>query len=140
MAKKTGHKTEFSIDTVKIAYVRSIKPSSKTRDTVDVTDLDSAIEELIDEDVIKMGPVDVSVYWHPGETNGAIAETLFDEEAQEDRVGVFEIRYPKFTPVVTDTFSGVIVAIEPEEIAMKNAIGRKITIQPTTVITRATEA
>lgn len=140
MAKKTAHKSEFHLGATKLGNVRTIKPSTKSRPVVDVTDMDSTIEEMIDEDIITMGTVEVAFFFQPGDTQAELIDDLFDAAAAADREETFKIIYKNFATDITDTFDGFITQIEVDELAPKSAVGRKITIQPTTNITRTVAA
>lgn len=133
--KRTGHKSELSLDGTKLVFVKSITPPSKSRGKIDLTDLDDEIMIYTDEDVPEIGEVELEVYWHPNDTNAELLDTLFDQDDPDDRIGEWVITYTKHA--VTDSFSGFIVKVEPSALESKAHVGRKVTIQPTTTITRA---
>lgn len=138
--KRTGHKTLINVDATDLGFVKSIKPAGKSRGKVEVTDVDSEIVDYIDEDVYEMGEIEVDFYHHPGQGTEAVLSAIFDDEDPDAREVEVIIKYRKFNPYVVDTFNARILSISPEAAESKTALMSKATLQPTTKITRTTEA
>ena len=113
-----------------VGLTRSITPPPRSRALVDGTALedDLAVNEAGIEEASELS---FTQFWHPGDTNHEIMDTLFGSKAKVD----WQIVYPFATPV-TDEFEGFVSALAPEQIEPGNIISRQVTVQRTGAITR----
>lgn len=134
--KKLGHKAVFKLNGTAIGAVKKFKPPELKREKVNVTTLDDNIEDYLDSEPIDMGEFSLEVYWQPNEAGNEAFETLIKNATAASRVATFVIEYP-FTPAITDTFSGRILTLSPNDIVSKEGISRTITGVLTSTIVRA---
>jgi hypothetical protein len=105
-------------------------PPPRNRVRVDVTALDDtlATDEMGIED---KSDFVFTQYWHPGDTNHQIVDTLFGSKAEV----LWQVVYP-FTVAVTDQFNGKVAGLVPSQITTNGTIQRQVTIHRTGAITR----
>jgi hypothetical protein len=138
--KRLGHGTKFKLGATYLGLLRSITPPSQTREAVDVTVLDDALEDFLDSDPPNQGELKVVLGWEPGDTNSELLDTLFKAASVSAREGSFTIEYPFATPSVKDVFSGRITTLAPAQIQSKELITREVTIRLTSSVVRTVTA
>jgi hypothetical protein len=134
IVKRLGKGTQVKLGTTVLGCLMEIEPPAKERESVDVTCLDDTVEDYLDSDPPKAGILKFKVAWQPGETNGQLLDTLFDDADMADRVGAFSIVWTQYANAVTWAFSGRILKMTPEKIDRKSMVSRTIEVQLTTAI------
>jgi hypothetical protein len=111
-----------------VGMTRNIMPPGRTRAKIDGTVLtdvlstnESGIEEHSEFKFLQL--------WDPNETEDEKIDTLFGN----GNVADWKVTYPN---TVTDVFSGWVSEIAPETIEIAGLLGREVTVQRTTAITR----
>lgn len=111
-----------------------ITPPGRTREDVDATVLADTLE-VPEPGIEAKSEFEFTQVWHPGDTNHEILDTLFASEAKVD----WRVVYPTSVGK-RDTFEGYVKQLGPEQIDTKSAIKRKVVVQRTGAITRATDS
>lgn len=108
---------------VRVAEVVSIQPPGQTRDTIDVTHLDSddAVKEFIGS-LTEGGEASITINFVPEE-----AETLQTAFTADGGAGEFRILFPKKTHAMT--FAGIVTAYEPGEIVVDDKLTATFTVK-----------
>lgn len=110
----------------------SIDPPKRSREKVDGTALADTLSTY-ELGIEEHSTFEFMQFWHPGDTNHQVVDTLFDNNTEAD----FQIIYP-FENLVTDEFSGKVSGIAPETVAKNGVISRKVTVERTSAIARTT--
>ena len=134
--KRLGKGTQVKLGATVLGCLMELEPPGKEREGVDVTCLDDTIEDTLDSDPPKAGTLKFKVAWQPGETNGQLLDTLFDDPDIDDRVGAWSIVWTQYTQAVTWAFSGRIMKLSPEKVEAKGLISRTVEVKLTTGITQ----
>lgn len=121
--KRLGYGTTITIDGGAVGQVISITPGERSRDEVDVTDMDSTAMESLDSDPPNYGSLKVSAHWDPSDAGDKAIDDLFDETDPDDRLVSAVLTTPDGS---TRTHSVRIMKITPSAIAIKDRIVRDI--------------
>lgn len=113
-----------------ITALRSVHPPTISREDVNATDLDSAVDYNIPSDPEDPGELVVDMYWTPGDTN----DELIDTDLAARTIASWKIVYP--APITrTATWSGWVKSASPPRMESRDVIIRTITWRLTTAIT-----
>lgn len=129
--KKLGHNTLFKQSTTAIAQVKTIKPPGTKRDDINVTTLDSTIEDFIPGDPKEVTPSNVSGIWVGGLASQELLQTSCDSSSDD----TYSIVVQSWTTNRTGTFTAYCLEYDPQEISSKEALAFNATFRPTSVVT-----
>lgn len=136
MAKKrVAHKIEYRVDHdsdttfTKIASVKRIVDPSKTRDPVDVTDLDDDIEVGEPSPVVKLGDLKLQLYWDEADTAG---QGLLEDLHASAAIVNHQIYFP-FTTPITKQMAGWVKELGEATYEVKGEVMREVTIHVTSM-------
>lgn len=137
-SKRIGKGTVVSVDALDnaeftpIGMVVETTPPPRSRVGVDGQTLgeDLATEEPGVEEVSEFT---FRQFWHPGDTNHEIIDTLFGSQGKVDWRCILP-----YTKAVTLTFKGWVKAMTPETVTVNDIISREVTVSRTSAITTTT--
>lgn len=112
-----------------VTLVIDATPPGRERQEVDKTVLTDTLETA-NAGIELASHFTFTQYWHPKDTVHASLDTLFGSKTQV----IFTIAYANSAD--TDSFEGIVVKLEPEQIVKDKHIGRKVTVRRNTAITR----
>lgn len=123
---KVDEAADTSFTTVTVIIDATPPPRQRVR--IDVTALDDtlATDEMGIED---KSDFVFNQYWHPGDTNHEIIDTLFNSKAAVN----WQIVYP-FSSTETRQFAGKVAGMVPGQITGNGTIQRQVTIHRTGAI------
>jgi len=131
--RQIGLGTVVDFDENSVTLMVDVTPPARTRTTVDQTAIDEELATYA-PGIEEHSEFSFTQFWHPTDADHAALDALFDSKEEVD----FIIKYP-FALEVTDTFTGVVSALEPETITRDGVITRKVTVQRMSDITREEE-
>lgn len=129
--KKLGHNTTFKQGATTIGGSKTIQPPGYSREKVNVTALDSSIEDFVLSDPPEIGEVTISGFW----VSGLTAHELLDTSVSAKTNDTYSIVYNGWTTVRTATFTAYCASVVPSQIESKNPYMRDITLVPTSTVT-----
>jgi hypothetical protein len=131
--RQIGLGTVVDFDENSVTLMVDVTPPARTRTTVDQTAIDEELATYA-PGIEEHSEFSFTQFWHPTDAAHAALDALFDSKEEVD----FIIKYP-FALEVTDTFTGVVSALEPETITRDGVITRKVTVQRMSDTTREEE-
>jgi hypothetical protein len=136
MAKKIGHGSQLWVDEAsdttytQLSNVVKITPPPAARDDVDMTTLESTLQEFDPSDPPNWGELSFEIMWHPSQANSDIPDTLFAAKTAVN----WKIVFP-FSTAVNKVFSGWVKSLTPADLSSKDPIKRTIVVRLTSAIT-----
>lgn len=129
--KRLGHNTAFKQGATTIGLMKNIKPPGYDRGEVDVTTLDSSIQDFIPGDPPEVTEVLLSGIW----VQGLTAQELLETSATSKSNDTYSIVFNGWSTVRTATFTAYVTKTDPSQVESKNPYMKDIRLRPTSTIT-----
>jgi hypothetical protein len=129
--KKIGHNTAFKQGATTIQQCTRIKIPGYDRGEVDVTSLDSTIQDFVVGDPPEITECTVDLIWVSGLTSQELIETSVRAKTND----TYSIVVSSWSTSRTFTFTAYATRTDPQDIQSKNPMAVQYRLRPTSVVT-----